>query len=82
MSSNLFIKILKSSIYALILMLFFLFSSQVYHTLFWPLEWTVAGRDNNTCYAKVICNKQDNVSSRMDMLRVFLKRKELQNYFI
>lgn len=34
---------------------------QVYHTLFWPLEWTVAGRDNNTCYAKIICNKSDNV---------------------
>ncbi|XP_009089351.3 thioredoxin reductase 3 [Serinus canaria] len=33
---------------------------EVYHTLFWPLEWTVADRDNNTCYAKVICNKQDN----------------------
>lgn len=33
---------------------------EVYHTLFWPLEWTVPGRDNNTCYAKVICNKQDN----------------------
>ncbi|XP_036178494.1 thioredoxin reductase 3 isoform X2 [Myotis myotis] len=33
---------------------------EVYHTLFWPLEWTVAGRDNNTCYAKIICNKVDN----------------------
>ncbi|RMB98890.1 hypothetical protein DUI87_24434 [Hirundo rustica rustica] len=33
---------------------------EVYHTLFWPLEWTVPGRDNNTCYAKVICSKQDN----------------------
>uniref|UniRef100_A0A8I3NDK7 thioredoxin-disulfide reductase (NADPH) n=1 Tax=Canis lupus familiaris TaxID=9615 RepID=A0A8I3NDK7_CANLF len=33
---------------------------EVYHTLFWPLEWTVAGRDNNTCYAKIICNKLDN----------------------
>uniref|UniRef100_A0A452SKQ3 Thioredoxin reductase 3 n=1 Tax=Ursus americanus TaxID=9643 RepID=A0A452SKQ3_URSAM len=33
---------------------------EVYHTLFWPLEWTVAGRDNNTCYAKIICNKSDN----------------------
>ncbi|XP_068058056.1 thioredoxin reductase 3 [Anomalospiza imberbis] len=33
---------------------------EVYHTLFWPLEWTVPGRDNNTCYAKIICNKQDN----------------------
>uniref|UniRef100_A0A8C2VNC8 Thioredoxin reductase 3 n=1 Tax=Chinchilla lanigera TaxID=34839 RepID=A0A8C2VNC8_CHILA len=33
---------------------------EVFHTLFWPLEWTVAGRDNNTCYAKIICNKLDN----------------------
>uniref|UniRef100_A0A8D1YLP0 thioredoxin-disulfide reductase (NADPH) n=2 Tax=Sus scrofa TaxID=9823 RepID=A0A8D1YLP0_PIG len=33
---------------------------KVYHTLFWPLEWTVACRDNNTCYAKIICNKLDN----------------------
>uniref|UniRef100_A0A8C3W4Z3 Thioredoxin reductase 3 n=1 Tax=Catagonus wagneri TaxID=51154 RepID=A0A8C3W4Z3_9CETA len=32
---------------------------EVYHTLFWPLEWTVACRDNNTCYAKIICNKLD-----------------------
>ncbi|XP_023581328.1 thioredoxin reductase 3 isoform X1 [Trichechus manatus latirostris] len=32
---------------------------EVYHTLFWPLEWTVAGRDNNTCYAKIICNRLD-----------------------
>ncbi|XP_060036247.1 thioredoxin reductase 3 isoform X1 [Erinaceus europaeus] len=33
---------------------------EVYHTFFWPLEWTVAGRDHNTCYAKIICNKFDN----------------------
>ncbi|OCT83347.1 hypothetical protein XELAEV_18025886mg [Xenopus laevis] len=33
---------------------------EVYHTLFWPLEWTVPSRDNNTCFAKIICNKQDN----------------------
>ncbi|XP_005142292.2 thioredoxin reductase 3 [Melopsittacus undulatus] len=33
---------------------------EVYHSLFWPLEWTVAGRDNNTCYGKIICNKHDN----------------------
>ncbi|XP_006876287.1 PREDICTED: thioredoxin reductase 3 isoform X2 [Chrysochloris asiatica] len=33
---------------------------EVYHTLFWPLEWTVAERDNNTCYAKIICNRPDN----------------------
>ncbi|XP_048343941.1 thioredoxin reductase 3 [Sphaerodactylus townsendi] len=32
---------------------------EVYHTLFWPLEWTIPIRDNNTCYAKVICNKLD-----------------------
>ncbi|KAF1440069.1 TRXR3 reductase, partial [Pygoscelis papua] len=33
---------------------------EVYHSLFWPLEWTVPGRDNNTCYAKIICSKHDN----------------------
>ncbi|KAG8430274.1 hypothetical protein GDO86_018097 [Hymenochirus boettgeri] len=31
-----------------------------YHTYYWPLEWTVPGRDNNTCFAKIICNKLDN----------------------
>uniref|UniRef100_A0A8C1Z160 thioredoxin-disulfide reductase (NADPH) n=1 Tax=Cyprinus carpio TaxID=7962 RepID=A0A8C1Z160_CYPCA len=34
---------------------------EVYHSLFWPLEFTVPGRDNNRCYAKIICNKLDNV---------------------
>uniref|UniRef100_A0A8D0GG26 Thioredoxin reductase 3 n=1 Tax=Sphenodon punctatus TaxID=8508 RepID=A0A8D0GG26_SPHPU len=33
---------------------------EVYHTLFWPLEWTVPNRDNNTCYGKIIINKHDN----------------------
>ncbi|TRY88517.1 hypothetical protein DNTS_020680 [Danionella cerebrum] len=33
---------------------------EIYHSLFWPLEFTVPGRDNNRCYAKVICNKLDN----------------------
>lgn len=33
---------------------------EVYHTLFWPLEWTVPGGSNSACYAKVICNKLDN----------------------
>ncbi|XP_056097546.1 thioredoxin reductase 3 [Rhinichthys klamathensis goyatoka] len=33
---------------------------EVYHSLFWPLEFTVASRDNNKCYAKIICNKLDN----------------------
>nr|XP_009678343.1 PREDICTED: thioredoxin reductase 1, cytoplasmic [Struthio camelus australis] len=33
---------------------------EVYHSYFWPLEWTVPSRDNNKCYAKIICNIQDN----------------------
>ncbi|XP_052780440.1 thioredoxin reductase 1, cytoplasmic-like [Mya arenaria] len=28
---------------------------EVYHTNFHPLEWTVAQRENNACYAKLIC---------------------------
>lgn len=32
---------------------------EMYHTSFWPLEWIVSGRDNNICYAKIICNKFD-----------------------
>uniref|UniRef100_A0A8B9LT75 Thioredoxin reductase 1, cytoplasmic n=1 Tax=Astyanax mexicanus TaxID=7994 RepID=A0A8B9LT75_ASTMX len=32
---------------------------EVYHSLFWPLEYTVPNRDNNRCYAKIICNKLD-----------------------
>uniref|UniRef100_A0A8C9SPX1 thioredoxin-disulfide reductase (NADPH) n=1 Tax=Scleropages formosus TaxID=113540 RepID=A0A8C9SPX1_SCLFO len=32
---------------------------EVFHTLFWPLEFTVPNRDNNKCYAKIICNKLD-----------------------
>lgn len=32
---------------------------EVYHSYFWPLEWTVPARDNNKCYAKVICNRKD-----------------------
>ncbi|KAG1934188.1 thioredoxin reductase 1, cytoplasmic [Pimephales promelas] len=34
---------------------------EVYHSLFWPLEFTVPNRDNNKCYAKIICNKLDSV---------------------
>uniref|UniRef100_A0A8C1T4H3 thioredoxin-disulfide reductase (NADPH) n=1 Tax=Cyprinus carpio TaxID=7962 RepID=A0A8C1T4H3_CYPCA len=34
-------------------------SLKIYHSLFWPLEFTVPGRDNNRCYAKIICNKLD-----------------------
>jgi len=32
---------------------------EVYHQNFWPLEWTVAQRPNDVCYAKLICNKDD-----------------------
>uniref|UniRef100_A0A2K6F176 Thioredoxin reductase 1, cytoplasmic n=1 Tax=Propithecus coquereli TaxID=379532 RepID=A0A2K6F176_PROCO len=34
--------------------------ANVYHSYFWPLEWTVPSRDNNKCYAKVVCNIKDN----------------------
>jgi len=30
---------------------------EVYHANFWPLEWTVAHRPENSCYAKLICVK-------------------------
>ncbi|XP_074054545.1 thioredoxin reductase 3 isoform X2 [Macrotis lagotis] len=33
---------------------------EVYHTFFLPLEWTVAGRESDTCFGKIICNKRDN----------------------
>jgi len=33
---------------------------EVYHTNFWPLEWTVAHREDNVCYAKLICVKSQN----------------------
>ncbi|XP_063165352.1 thioredoxin reductase 1, cytoplasmic-like [Candoia aspera] len=32
---------------------------EVYHSYFWPLEWAVPSRDNNKCYAKIICNIAD-----------------------
>jgi thioredoxin reductase (NADPH) len=30
---------------------------EVYHTSFWPLEYTVAHRPENVCFAKIICDK-------------------------
>ncbi|KAH0630175.1 hypothetical protein JD844_012882, partial [Phrynosoma platyrhinos] len=42
---------------------------EVYHNLFWPLEWTIPNRDNNTCYAKIICNKLDNVFTTMEITK-------------
>ncbi|XP_076469730.1 thioredoxin reductase 1, cytoplasmic-like [Babylonia areolata] len=33
---------------------------EVYHSNFMPLEWTVPHREENACYAKLICNKAEN----------------------
>ena len=33
---------------------------EVYHSYYTPLEWTVGERGDNLCYAKLICNKNDN----------------------
>jgi len=33
---------------------------EVYHGNFWPLEWTVAHRPENSCYAKLVCLKSEN----------------------
>ncbi|CAN0101594.1 unnamed protein product [Lampetra planeri] len=38
---------------------------EVFHSNFWPLEWTVAGGDNNSCYAKILCNKADKARDRV-----------------
>ena len=35
---------------------------EVYHTNYIPLEYTVAKRDSSECYAKLICNRLENVS--------------------
>ena len=35
---------------------------EVYHSNFMPLEWTVPHREENACYAKLICVKSQNVS--------------------
>jgi thioredoxin reductase (NADPH) len=32
---------------------------EVYHTNFWPLEWTVAHRPENACYMKLVVSKGD-----------------------
>jgi pyruvate/2-oxoglutarate dehydrogenase complex dihydrolipoamide dehydrogenase (E3) component len=32
---------------------------EVYHVNYWPLEWTVAHRPHDVCYAKLVCNKLD-----------------------
>jgi len=30
---------------------------EVYHAYYKPLEWTVAHREDNACYCKIVCNK-------------------------
>ena len=39
----------------------------MYHSNFWPLEWTVPGKPNDVCYAKLICLKSKNVSRHVSM---------------
>jgi len=33
---------------------------ETYHTYFKPLEWTVAEREDNVCYMKLVVNKKEN----------------------
>ncbi|XP_042258850.1 thioredoxin reductase 1, cytoplasmic-like isoform X3 [Thunnus maccoyii] len=32
---------------------------EVYHSYYWPLEWTLPARNKNSCYVKVICHIPD-----------------------
>jgi len=34
---------------------------EIFHQAFWPLEWTVAERENTVCYAKLICLMNENM---------------------
>ncbi|XP_037616740.1 thioredoxin reductase 1, cytoplasmic-like [Sebastes umbrosus] len=34
-------------------------SVEVYHSYYWPLEWTLPARSKNSCYVKVICHIPD-----------------------
>ncbi|XP_051810174.1 thioredoxin reductase 1, cytoplasmic-like [Acanthochromis polyacanthus] len=34
-------------------------SVEVYHSCYWPLEWTLPARNKNSCYVKVICHVPD-----------------------
>ena len=38
---------------------------EVYHQNFWPLEWTVAHRPDNTCYLKLVCLTTQKVGHRI-----------------
>lgn len=37
---------------------------EVFHTKYWPLEWTVAGRENTVCYAKLVCRISEKVRAK------------------
>ena len=37
---------------------------EVYHQNFWPVEWTVAHRPDNTCYLKLVCLTTQKVRHR------------------
>ena len=41
----------------------FFYFPQVYHSHFLPLEWTLPHREENVCYAKLICVKSLKVST-------------------
>ncbi|KAM4569577.1 thioredoxin reductase 1, cytoplasmic-like [Odontesthes bonariensis] len=34
-------------------------SVEVYHSYYWPIEWTLPSRNKNSCYVKVICHVPD-----------------------
>ena len=36
-----------------------------------PLEWTVPHREENACYAKLVCNKAENVSLFLKEIKTF-----------
>lgn len=60
---------------------------QVYHNYFWPLEWTIPSRDNNKCYAKVICHIPDKVTTPscikyQVILRVVIIMEEQEGFLI
>lgn len=53
---------------------------EIYHTHFTPLEWTVAHREENACYVKLVCVKSENVSRVLTFvtnsrIKVFIQEK-------
>ena len=43
---------------------------EVFHTNFWPLEWTLAKRPENASYCKLVCNKNDKVCTLARFLKL------------